>query len=199
MKAYEIKVTLKYSNPVIWRKFIIPEKVSFKRLHDTIQFAMGWYDCHLHEFVFEEDKIIFTNNIEAVEETKYYKSIGKPQRMEQKDSSKVKIDKYIKKYPKFTYEYDFGDAWEHELEVLREIEEYPFGYPSLIGGEGDCPPEDCGGIGGYERLLEILKDSNSPDHREMKTWAKSVGYTKFNLKKTNSLMNEILILKKIIK
>lgn len=199
MKAYKIRITLKDSNPLIWREFWIPEKVSFKRLHDTIQFAMGWHDYHLHEFSFEKENLFISNNLEEIEETEYYKSIGKTPRAEVKDSSKVKIDRYIKKYPKFSYVYDFGDYWEHEVEFISELSEYPMVFPVLVGGEGNCPPEDCGGIGGYERFLEITGNPKDPECKEMKAWAKGNGYKKFDFRKTDEMMREFLRFKRVVR
>lgn len=72
MKAYQIKIELIDSNPLIWRRVIIPADVTFRRLHDTIQFSMGWYDYHLYEFEFAEEKFRITNDEEAYEEYKFY-------------------------------------------------------------------------------------------------------------------------------
>lgn len=62
------------------------------------------------------------------------------------------------------YEYDFGDGWEHEIvleDVVDRVEGQP--YPKCLTGARACPPEDCGGIWGYEQLLETISD---PSHEE---------------------------------
>lgn len=57
------------------------------------------------------------------------------------------------------YEYDFGDGWTHVVKLLAiEPRERGAKYPRCIGGERACTPEDCGGVPGYYRLLEILAD-----------------------------------------
>ena len=71
MKAYQIKIELVDSNPLIWRRVIIPADVTFKRLHDTIQFSMDWWDCHLYEFEFPQEKLRITNDGETYEEFKF--------------------------------------------------------------------------------------------------------------------------------
>ena len=61
------------------------------------------------------------------------------------------------------YVYDLGDNWQHDVlveEVLPWTKENPV--PRCIGGERACPPEDCGGVGGYEDILKTLQD---PKHR----------------------------------
>lgn len=70
------------------------------------------------------------------------------------------------------YLYDFGDGWEHSIEleqILFKVEKRK--YPICIAGERSCPPEDCGGVYGYEDLLEILKNPDHEEYKQMKTWA----------------------------
>ncbi|WP_341458724.1 plasmid pRiA4b ORF-3 family protein [Clostridium vincentii] len=73
----------------------------------------------------------------------------------------LKIDKYIEKYKTFEYVYDFGDYWKHKIELEKIVEDYPFGYPVVIEGEGACPPENVRGLGGYVKFLEAW---NNPEH-----------------------------------
>ncbi|EOC99999.1 plasmid pRiA4b ORF-3 family protein [Caldisalinibacter kiritimatiensis] len=75
---------------------------------------------------------------------------------------------------------------------------YEFGYPICIEGEGACPPEDVGGIGGYEEFLEVINDPNHEDYEGFLTWAKEQGYKEsWDIKWTNTLMKQCLKLKKI--
>jgi len=69
------------------------------------------------------------------------------------------------------YEYDFGDSWEHKI-ILEKILPYDASLkvPSCIKGKRACPPEDCGGIWGYQNLVEIIKDPSHPEHEEMLEW-----------------------------
>ena len=43
-------------------------------------------------------------------------------------------------------------------------------YPICIAGERACPPEDCGGVGGYENLLEIIKDKKHEEYKRKMKW-----------------------------
>ncbi len=47
---YQIKVTLRYTRPPIWRRLLVPAGLTLDALHDVLRLAMGWDDSHLHEF-----------------------------------------------------------------------------------------------------------------------------------------------------
>ena len=81
------------------------------------------------------------------------------------------------------YEYDFGDGWVHEIKLEKILPVMPdCKYPICIDGERACPPEDCGGVGGYEDFLKIIK---SPRHKEHKSTLEWVGGS-FDPKKFDS-------------
>jgi hypothetical protein len=93
--------------------------------------------------------------------------------MEIEDERKARLDQLlIKLKDRMIYEYDFGDSWEHEI-VLEKILPFASGrgrYPMVIGGRGACPPEDCGGVDGFYRLLDVLKNPNHPEYAELLEW-----------------------------
>lgn len=156
-KVYQIKVTLKNIRPPIWRRLEVTNTTTLKQLHDIIQIAMGWEDFHLHQF--------------TVGNTYY----GKPDRSspfdDTKDERKVKLSKVLpKENSKITYEYDFGDSWEHEilLEKILPVEEKE--YPVCVKGKRACPPEDVGGVWGYADMLEAVQDPDHPEHEDMREW-----------------------------
>ncbi len=155
--VYQFKITLKSTKPKIWRRIQIPENYSFWDLHVAIQNAMGWYDCHLHQF-------------EMNTRIGFRVIIGSEDCDELED--KAKIAKYFL-FPKdkASYEYDFGDGWEHEI-VLEKILPAVTGnkYPQCIAGERACPPEDCGGVWGYENLLTIIKNPKHEEYEDRIEW-----------------------------
>jgi hypothetical protein len=86
------------------------------------------------------------------------------------DASKTKLSKIFKfEKQKFTYIYDFGDSWEHTI-VLEKILPKKTKSPTLLAGKGQCPPEDCGGVWGYEEFKEIMKDPQHPEFSEYVEW-----------------------------
>jgi Plasmid pRiA4b ORF-3-like protein len=154
---YQIKITLIGSKPPIWRTVLVPGDLDLETFHDVIQLAMGWTDSHLHQFV--ANKVFYGVPDDDFE-------------MEMEDETKYKLSQLLKKEKDtLVYEYDFGDSWEHKI-LLEKI--LPFDtkttLPVCIKGKRACPPEDCGGIWGYEELLETISDSNHPDHEDMLEW-----------------------------
>jgi Plasmid pRiA4b ORF-3-like protein len=95
-----------------------------------------------------------------------------PELPPRQDERKVLLRQVLKK-PKdrLIYEHDFGDSWEH-LVVLEQVlaHEPRARYPVIVAGKRACPPEDCGGVPGYYRLLEALASPRHPEHRDMVEW-----------------------------
>ena len=182
-RVYQFKISLRNINPPIWRCIQVPEIYTFWDLHVAIQDAMGWLDYHLHEFKVVDPSTGMKIDIGIPEEE--YSEFG-----ETIPGWKEKIAEWFSKdNRKVDYIYDFGDDWVHniELEDILPKEEGVL-YPVCIEGKRACPPEDCGGIWGYERLLNIISDKNHEEYEEMIEWLgggfdpenfdpKSVGFT----------------------
>jgi hypothetical protein len=157
---YQIKVTLEYSKPPIWRRIQVPGDVNLRKLHRILQEVMGWSDYHLHQFI--------------VGETYYgephpdYEGFG----FQMRDEKRVKLAQIVpaEKF-KFFYEYDFGDSWEHQLLVEKILPPEPgVHYPRCLKGKRACPPEDVGGVWGYDSFLEAIRDPDHPEHDDMLEW-----------------------------
>ncbi|MFH1456687.1 MAG: plasmid pRiA4b ORF-3 family protein [Patescibacteria group bacterium] len=166
-KSIQLKITLIYSKLAIWRRIAVSQDYSFFDLHVAIQDAFGWYDQHLHQF--------FTDS--PFKRNSQYERIALPLPDDDEiedviDERKIKVSKYLGK-PGDTifYEYDFGDSWMHEVKVEKVIKpESKTKYPQILGGANACPPEDCGGIGGYEYLLAVLGNPKDNEHQDMLDW-----------------------------
>lgn len=189
MKAYEIKVTIKNSKPPIWRKIIIPANINFMQMHNIIQVAFEWLNYHLYEFTFKEFSERITNDRESCEESDDFY----PEPCKTLYAAEVSVDKYLKKVKKFTYIYDFGDWWEHTVEIVNCIEDYEYDYPRVTKFRQASPPDDCGGIYGYYDFLEQYLDDSDPDHDSMVEWAESQGYhDDYDINEINKIMEGIL-------
>ncbi|MDP2302427.1 MAG: plasmid pRiA4b ORF-3 family protein [Ignavibacteria bacterium] len=165
-EVYQFKISLNNSKPLIWRRIIVPSTYSFWDLHVAIQDSMGWLDYHLHMF---EIKNPMTNiKIEIGMSDDEYEAFD---RIVLSDH-KVKISKYFnEKNRNARYEYDFGDSWIHTIKFEKIIQaKVGEKYPKCIAGKMACPPEDCGGIGGYYNLLSVLSDPKNEEYTEMIEW-----------------------------
>ena len=153
---YQLRITLDDVEPPVWRRVLVPGGYTLDRLHRVVQYAVGWSDYHLH--VFDIDG----------------RQYGVPDPdglLEVRDELDARVDSVAVKGGRFRYTYDFGDWWEHEIEVeaisLADPDER---YPLALDGERACPPEDVGGVYGYEELLSALRDPGHPEHDTMREW-----------------------------
>ncbi len=153
-KTLHFKITLNESNPPIWRIFKVEDSYRLDRFHQVIQIVMGWWNSHLHEFVIRDRTIGM-----PIEEFYDMPPV--------EDETKYRLKQFhFKEGDTFNYLYDFGDDWHHTIQVLK-VEESDLDMPVCVYGDRACPPEDCGGIGGYENLVEIISD---PTHSEYESW-----------------------------
>ena len=181
-KVYQIQIALKDFKPKIWRRILIPPDLFLSDFHKIIQTSMGWTNSHLHQFI--KNGKFYTRRIP---DDDYWDE------MDNVDYKNVKISDLLKvEKEKIIYEYDFGDSWEHNI-ILEKIlpADDKIEYPVCIAGKMNCPPEDCGGVGGYIDMLEVLKQ---PDHEEYDSYIKWLGGAfdpgYFNKDEVNEMLKE---------
>jgi len=160
-EVYELEIALLGIAPRIWRRFAVPGRISLAGLHDVIQCVMGWTDSHLHEFIVGERHY-----------TAYFLNMDWELAEAMIDEETVQLREIVNgQETRLRYIYDFGDGWQHEVEVKRiGPPDSTARYPTCLAGERACPPEDCGGVGGYAYLLEVLSDPSHKDHEELLQW-----------------------------
>jgi hypothetical protein len=176
--TYQLKVTLKNSEPAIWRRLLIASTENLEDVHIAIQIAMGWTNSHLHEFIKGRDRY-------GVPDDDF------PSDM--RDEADYRLDQILnKEKDKLSYIYDFGDDWAHEVELEKIL---PFesskALPICLQGACACPPEDVGGIPGYMMFLEAISDPSHPEHEDMVEWiGDDFDPENFDLAETNDLLRE---------
>ena len=158
-QIYQIKVTLYDTHPPIWRRILMPGTTTLLKLHDILQIVMGWEDYHLHMFTIEGS--IYGDPADD----EYGDRITL-------DEANYKLKQVIYgEGQRFTYEYDFGDGWDHTLLVEKIISpQEGVRYPLCLKGKRACPPEDVGGAWGYENFLEAIRDPGHDEHEEYLAW-----------------------------
>lgn len=162
---YQFRVELLEVEPSIWRRIHVPADYSFWDLHVAIQDSMGWLDYHLHEF-----RVKKPQGRKVVE-------IGMPDTETDRDvlaGWEVPISAYfVEPGVAAAYDYDFGDGWRHKVLLEGILLRVPsVKYPMCVAGERACPPEDCGGVSGYERLLTVLSKPRMEEYKETVAWLK---------------------------
>lgn len=165
---YHIRIKLKNAPLPIWRELKVPSNITLEVLSWIIIEAMGWENIHLHKF--KKGNILYMDT-EELEEQEYIMPFSRFQREDANNWSLSQV--LFEKGDRMEYEYDFGDSWIHEVWV-KGIREYaPDETPSivLLKGKGACPPEDCGGVWGYEELLRIhAKKRKTWEDKERLAW-----------------------------
>ncbi len=162
--VFQLKVTLKGTKPPIWRRVLVDASSTLGQLHEVIQAAFGWWNSHLYEFEFGRTRY-------GLPDPDGF-HFGPPTR----DARKARLEQVADAGSSFTYTYDFGDNWEHKVTVEKALDASPVAsLPACIDGRRAGPPEDCGGVWGYEELLAILANPSHPQHAERAEWATAWG------------------------
>lgn len=163
---YQFRVILEGTQPMVWRRILVPGTYGFWDLHVAIQDAMGWLDCHLHLFQLKNPATGKLDQIGIPSDDAF--DVAEPCLA----GWEVAIADYFEgPGDRADYEYDFGDGWRHEV-LLEEISDglSAVQHPICVDGARACPPEDCGGIHGYKELLAILGDPAHEEYPGMQQW-----------------------------
>lgn len=178
---YQVRIALSDIAPAIWRRLLVPADTSLAQLHHIIQAAFGWWDYHLHQYIVDERYFGDPDPAFADE---------LPPMTDEREASL----RDIAGAKEIVYEYDFGDCWRHiiDIESVAVAPEAGMRYPACTGGARSRPPEDCGGVSGYEELLQVLADPRHEEYASMKTWVgKKFGPERFDLAATNRALQKV--------
>jgi hypothetical protein len=170
--VFQFKIQIKgITKPPVWRRIAVPADFTFLRFHQVIQEAFGWENCHLFEF--RDKGRQGSICISAPGEDDYW---GLDPFSESLDASKTKLSTIFKnKFRTFIYIYDFGDDWEHAI-TLESISNEKQKTAVCLAGKGACPPEDCGGIYGYQDIKDIFE--TKPKSKEANGYREWLGLNK---------------------
>jgi hypothetical protein len=158
---FVLRVALREIAPPIWRTVRVPGWYTLNQLHRVFQMIFGWQDYHLYAFEIGSRRF----------ERKHPESEGE-------DTGAATLAKLgLERGTEFSYEYDFGDGWVHEVRVedvqpTGSDEDDWQALPVLLGGERAGPPEDCGGPFGYQDLVDALRNpaDGDPEHDHLRAW-----------------------------
>lgn len=148
-RYYDFEISLAGVEPKIWRRLQIRSTATFLDLHDAIQAACGWENDHLFAF-----------------RTKGRRNVaGLALDESEPDAAEVELSSFFNRHRTVLYEYDFGDSWLHKL-ALRGATDVPESFHRrLLDGGRAFPPEDCGGMWGYEECVRVVRGGEDPEDR----------------------------------
>ena len=182
-KVFELEVKLRGIEPPIWRTLEMPGASSVEDVHFAIQVAMGWTNSHLHQF-----------DIDGT----HYGMVDVDEAAELEDERAYSLEGLVRSGSSFVYEYDFGDGWEHDVKVVKVTTVAKPPHRRCLAGARACPPEDCGGPGGYANLLEALANPAHKEHHSLVEWSDGFEPERFTLPpKGKDLRAEMAKLRKL--
>ena len=161
--VFMVKVELIESVPLIWRRIYVDGRCRLNAFHHILQAAMGWSDSHLHEFTIREKRYAVPDDEDEFLEIESF------------DESKFRLNQLLETGEVFEYMYDYGDSWQHHItvesiEALKK-DDSRGDRVWIEAGDRACPPEDAGGIWGYQESLKTCEDNPySQEAKEMREW-----------------------------
>jgi len=185
---FQLRISIQETEPEVWRRVLVPGTMPLDKLHDAIQDVFGWWDYHLHAFNIGDLRFSVPHN--------EWTDDDQPDL----DESGVKLHRLIGEGDRFTYEYDFGDFWVHDIEVESvvfvvdpvESKELTLRRAVCIDGGNARPPEDCGSTSGFENFKEVMADPRHEDHESMTEWfGGPFEPSKFSLAEANAMLQRL--------
>lgn len=182
VECYQLNIQLSLDSHEIWRRVQVPAHYSFRYLHNLIQIVFDWQNRHLHSFSVMRKgdknlKIVMDDEPETMEFANASKDTVVQERF-------VSLSEIFPHHSEVIYEYDFGDCWKHKI-TLEKTCTSTAPYAKLIESKGERPPEDVGGLYGFNEYLTIVNDKASPEYESMRAWAESQKEQTFSLDYTN--------------
>jgi hypothetical protein len=146
--TYRVRLDLRGTKPPLWRRLELASDLFLNQVNQVIQWALNWTDTHLHHFASGSGP--YGPDTEAYlcpYEVKAGK-VGFPEREVRLDEVLVDVG------DKLFYTYDYGDGWKLVIK-LEAILPRDGSAPQAVctTGQRPNPPEDCGGVHGYEQIV----------------------------------------------
>ena len=182
---FEFEVSLKGIKPRIWRRFQIAQSETFGGLQRAIADSFGWDGGHLWEFMDSQHRAIagFADDFMAD-----LRDFGESTPA----ADEVTLVDYFSRARSCVYHYDFGDSWIHSVNLRERVSSAEVFKRRLLAGRRACPPEDCGGLPGYYRLVEAVETGVDPwedDVANLREWLGDWDPVAFDIKKRRRIFD----------
>jgi hypothetical protein len=176
--TFQLRIQLQDVRPIVWRRLLVPGAIRLSKCADILCAAMGWENYHLHQF--RVGRALYGMHVEEHAEREI-------------DEKTVSVLQAFRDERRFFFDYDFGDSWEHEV-VVESISRTPLGlkFAVCVDGQNACPPEDVGGVPGYEEFLGVIADPTHEEHEHYVGWSGgSFDPTDFDLAEVNARLQKV--------
>jgi hypothetical protein len=183
--TFQLRISIQETDPEVWRRVLVPGTIPLDKLHDVIQDVFGWWDYHLHAFNIGVSRFGLPD-VDGFEDEE-----------QDIDEHGVKLHSLVGEGDQFTYEYDFGDFWVHDVKVESveyvvdsvESEALTLRRAVCIDGANARPPEDCGGTGGFEEFKTVMANPRHEEHESMAVWSGGpFDSERFSLAEANAML-----------
>lgn len=185
--AFSLRLSFSFRELTCWRDIIVPADYTFYDLHFVIQTLFNWLDYHLYDFLLtsngEKLRLIEEGGDDCDNGWLFEDSI-------RTNIETVRLSHVFPQAETALYSYDYGDGWEIAVDLLEVVDDYSSNEPLCIAGEGDNPPEDVGGEGGFIEFLGAISDREHPEHQDLKDWGKGQGFRRFRLQDANRTLSK---------
>ncbi|MCC6228393.1 MAG: plasmid pRiA4b ORF-3 family protein [Phycisphaerales bacterium] len=210
----QLRAWLVDSEPEVWRRLVVDPRLTLEQLHSVLQHAFGWTNSHMHQF-HEKDGTCYARPAPRGFDLGF--GTDKPTIDER---NVLLADVFDRPKKTIAYEYDFGDSWVHAVRFEKMVESQALEYPGetfvtkgkgvfsgkeraaiCLAGARNGPPEDCGGLYGYQHILELKAEpphptaGNDADSRELLEWIGDWDPDRFDLAEVNQLLGRVRVKK----
>ncbi|MDD4541820.1 MAG: hypothetical protein PHR78_06660 [Eubacteriales bacterium] len=169
-----------------FRSFLIPAICSFADLSQTMMACFGLLNYHWTKYVFRPELSSLAHETMILDSQDFEQSVamersfreGQPEEfmpalLDQGETGVGLL--YELRGLKQYWQYDFGDNFWFEIEVVEEGILDGFRVEYLAGG-GDAPPTDVGGYTGFAGFQDALKKPANGENADHIRWAVEVVY-----------------------
>lgn len=191
-RVFRFRVELDLDGMPCWRELLVPASFTFLQLHAAIQLCFNWNETHLFDFSLKSKETnlkIDVSDLFGLDTSFDYWGGTHHTSQEKRDASTIRLDEVFPRTKTATYNYDYGDDWEHKVRLVEVAEDASLKKPALMAGDGTAPPEDVGGAWGFAEFLKAINNKAHPDHGAMVEWGAQQGFVRFALKRTQKRLD----------
>jgi hypothetical protein len=173
-----LRIQLRDVTPVVWRRILVAGSIRMAKLSLILIAAMGWNNSHPHEFLIGDQRIGMCFDDDPEDDI---------------DEKSVTVLQALREERRFSFAYDFGDSWDHDV-VVEDLtwSSVALTFAVCLEGENACPPDDVGGASGYRRFVKAITDPEHEEHDRTIGWVDGpFDPTEFDVAKANALMQRV--------